>query len=429
MRIDIKLMIIAILFNSIKICSKQFAEFTKTIFEKSENKWVISSNSRLKNQCISKEIFGNVASVPQSSTIAKTFTNLYDYSMIELNVSLYIVDHKKCSVYDIISITIDSKIIFQLKSVNKKKRNSIVVRDCGITEINDSIYKISIKESVKKSRSHTIEFQFRNYNKKKLRKKYESTCYFGFRDFFLTFKNCILNCLNCDKNNKCLSCKSNFRLKENKCEKCSKDSAKTYNLCKLNSYYHNGRCLSNCPEGYFKDGKKCSKCHYSCKNCEGSYNYCLSCISNKFYFNHSCSDKCPEGYFKNNKNCTGCDLTCRDCKEYRSRCVLCYSDRSLAYNRCVKNECSEGYFKDGKKCSKCHYSCKQCQDSSNNCLSCNDNKVYFNHTCCDKCPEGYFNDTKQCSKCDSTCKQCQDSSNNCLTCNDNKVYFNHSCCD
>jgi len=48
----------------------------------------------------------------------------------------------------------------------------------------------------------------------------------------------------------------------------------------------NGKCMLNCPTGYYADQNTCKKCDESCSECE-QVNYCTNCtmdyVNNKFY--------------------------------------------------------------------------------------------------------------------------------------------------
>ena len=63
-----------------------------------------------------------------------------------------------------------------------------------------------------------------------------------------------------------------------------KGTSKLFLKCHPNFMLLNGKCMHECPEGYYESQigydhhKTCIKCYYSCKTCTGSNDYqCASC--------------------------------------------------------------------------------------------------------------------------------------------------------
>ena len=372
-------LIFTFLFDSIiKIKSSiTFKDFNNLDIIKDKHNWTFIPDSLFfKTICSDFEIFGNIQSSPNRKTIKKKFSNLNEYLYIEFDLSFYIVDNHFCNSYDYILMNIDNKILFKLNDENKnilKNRNDL--NKCGVAGNTDYKYKISIKKKISKKNSHTIKIKFR-------RSRYSSitnNCYYGFRDFSLTFKkNCVLDCLKCTNDGLCLTCKYNFyRLNENKCEKChsscKKCNGKLLNnciSCKSKFYYHNGGCYENCPEGYFKYKRKCVKCNSTCKNCKYSSNNCISCDSKKYYLNKKCYIKCPVGYFKENGKCSRCASNCENCEHSSRNCLSCASKRYFFKGKCYGNCPINSFLENNKRnCSSCINSCQNCKEA-NICLWC-----------------------------------------------------------
>ena len=420
-------------FHSIQ--SIEYINFQNDFFNNDNYGWSFFPKvTNFKRRCSgSRDIFAYIKSFPYNTTISKNFTNLEDYSKMSLSLSLYIIDYESCSNMDFVSISIDSIILYEIHGSDFYKESDREFNGCGLYSNEDLKYFIRKNEQISKKKIHTIIIKFgRSINS---RSTNINNCYFGFRDFIITFSNCINNCLICDNSNKkCLLCKSNyFKFNEENCIKCdsSCESCNGFNQmnclsCKNNSYYYKGFCKTLCPDSYFKDNKNCTKCDASCKECEGSSNNCLSCHSSKFYLNKKCYAKCPDSYFKDNKNCTKCDASCKECEGSSNKCVSCHSSKFYLNKKCYA-KCPDSYFKDNKNCTKCDASCKECEGSSNKCVSCHSSKFYLNKKCYAKCPDSYFKDNKNCTKCDASCKECEGSSNNCLSCHSSKFYLNKKC--
>lgn len=142
---------------------------------------------------------------------------------------------------------------------------------------------------------------------------------------------CSDNCQYCDNNTFCNFCFDGFALDNNSntCITCH-NNCKTCLFSSLNEqdqkclscinslhYLYEGNCLSECPEGLFKDtkNKKCIKCNNHCKTCdeeeEQNNEHCSSCDINKVYkylidasgFGKNCVNECPNGTVLKNEKC------------------------------------------------------------------------------------------------------------------------------
>ena len=138
---------------------------------------------------------------------------------------------------------------------------------------------------------------------------------------------------------KLLNCSKGYELINGKCQK-SGDSSGCFKLCETcsetstdsknqkctscidNYFLYEGNCLENCPDGFFKENKKCKECEKPCKTCENSANNCKSCIEH-FYFNKT-EQKCIDCY----ENC----ITCSNGKEGENEnCLSCNKSTTFKY--------------------------------------------------------------------------------------------------
>ncbi|EDR22083.1 hypothetical protein EDI_189900 [Entamoeba dispar SAW760] len=185
------------------------------------------------------------------------------------------------------------------------------------------------------------------------------------------------------KDKKCLKC-------DDKCETCYGTS--TYCMsCSNDKYLRNDKtCQSNeelngtclriladgsgcgiCKNGYYRNGKGCSKCEKECLTC----NQKDKCII------------CGEGYFMSSTGICKSTTTIKGCKGEIDKEYGC-------------RECLTGYYLINKECSKCGNKCITCLNEKE-CNTCEDEYIIINKECIhysniNKCKETKNN---KCSKC------------------------------
>ena len=225
-------------------------------------------------------------------------------------------------------------------------------------------------------------------------------------------------CLPCEDKENCKSC---YILNSEKCKECSK------------GFLYEYKCVEECPDGYYPDNenKVCVKCQGGCAKCKDS-KVCYDCESGLYLdeFDHTCKDKCPSGQ-------VGVTGKCRNCDDYKN-CVQCSNDNlkncvqcnPAFYNyngKCV-NECPSGTFAKGMVCEDCESNCKKCLDETT-CIDCNSDKVEFNNDCLDNCYNNYVNVNGHCTQCSqSNCDVCTpENLNVCVKCKEGYLNDNGNC--
>ncbi|XP_057288919.1 proprotein convertase subtilisin/kexin type 5 isoform X1 [Pezoporus wallicus] len=190
-------------------------------------------------------------------------------------------------------------------------------------------------------------------------------------------------------------------------------------------FLHEGRCLQECPEGYFNDSETCKECSGSCKTCMGTATKCLSCKSPLLLEQWKCKPTCSEKHFASEGTCKHCPEMCLECI-YNEICKECMDDFFLHEGKCVQ-DCPSHFYAEDKHCFPCHADCKDCDGpDSDDCTECAISYfVLYSGTCFEECPEGTYYDeaTKDCQACNWTCQTCS-SSTACLTCR-NGLMLNH----
>lgn len=173
------------------------------------------------------------------------------------------------------------------------------------------------------------------------------------------------------------------------------------------------RCVEVCPVGHFGNliTQICEKCAVNCESCVGSSDVCIQCKNDgQSLFLHSgrCLFNCPDGYFETSEgSCEACDNSCWTCDESRIKCLSCASGLLLENNRCNLN-CSLRYYPDADGiCKRCPAHCNVCADSSS-CSECSYLYLLLNGTCKATCPDGYYEDLDQgkCIPCYFNCATC-----------------------
>ncbi|XP_050768974.1 proprotein convertase subtilisin/kexin type 5 isoform X1 [Gymnogyps californianus] len=190
-------------------------------------------------------------------------------------------------------------------------------------------------------------------------------------------------------------------------------------------FLHKGRCLQECPEGYFNDSETCKECSGSCKTCMGSATKCLSCKSPLLLEQWKCKATCSEKHFASEGICKHCPEMCQECI-HNQTCKECMDEFFLHEGKCVQ-DCPSHFYSEDKHCFPCHADCKDCDGpDSDDCTECTiDFYVLYSGMCFEECPEGtyYEEATEDCQACNRTCQTCS-SSTACLTCR-NGLMLNH----
>uniref|UniRef100_A0A0N5AMZ3 GF_recep_IV domain-containing protein n=1 Tax=Syphacia muris TaxID=451379 RepID=A0A0N5AMZ3_9BILA len=137
------------------------------------------------------------------------------------------------------------------------------------------------------------------------------------------------------------------------------------------------KCVSQCDDGYYREGDKCRVCSTTCKSCVTAEK-CQTCYGAKLlidvdhYGHHdhgTCVDRCPD------------ELEADYTIAVQARCIL------------RKNRCSPGYYEEiNQACSICDEACRICHGPG--------------PTKCDECAENYSN--RSVGYCRPCCKEGQD---------------------
>jgi hypothetical protein len=107
----------------------------------------------------------------------------------------------------------------------------------------------------------------------------------------------------------------------------------------------NGKCLINCPEGFYEDcaatSRKCVKCNTACKTCVlEKASDCIECADGYFLYNKECIStlNCPTGTFYDslNNTCVKCNINyCAECS-LLNQCKRCNRGYNLENGECKK---------------------------------------------------------------------------------------------
>ncbi|KAM9753982.1 uncharacterized protein ACNS7B_007134 isoform 1-T1 [Menidia menidia] len=215
-------------------------------------------------------------------------------------------------------------------------------------------------------------------------------------------EDCSPNCEDCvDTSDNCISC--------------SKGSNRLF--------LHQGRCWSNCPEGFFESAEGlCEACDSSCVTCDGTKWQCLSCADGHYLESGACSLNCSLRTYP------GDDGTCRRCPPH---CDVCSDDRTcfkctflyLMLNGVCKASCPVGYYEDMEegRCTQCHPTCGSCSGPlADDCETCSTfSPQLYKGACLKDCPTGTYYETaaQECQECHQTCISCAGPNpNQCIQC-------------
>ncbi|BFU24650.1 protein kinase domain containing protein [Entamoeba histolytica] len=209
------------------------------------------------------------------------------------------------------------------------------------------------------------------------------SCIDGYYNNQIKCLPCNATCSKCvNSQNSCYECQSGYVLQGESCV-----ISETTN-CKMMITSDGSQQCAICNDGYYRDGKGCTKCIDNCVSCTtANTGSCLKCIDN-YYFdiktqqclsisllsncettNRFGCEVCEDGYFLNGYTCLSCDQTtnnCKSCNKQNGRCNLCNKDFILdsdykciyysQFSHCVSaennvcNKCDFWYSVDGKEC-------------------------------------------------------------------------------
>ncbi|XP_026559605.1 proprotein convertase subtilisin/kexin type 5 isoform X1 [Pseudonaja textilis] len=270
------------------------------------------------------------------------------------------------------------------------------------------------------------------------------------------FQPCAPSCKTCETTaEKCTSCPTgkflfagtcghdcppqtfrNTKIKQ--CENCTKDceecTANQHCLKCLSStntphYLHRGKCLQECPMGFFAKDGKCGECSPPCKTCRKNATTCLSCEKPLLLENFRCKPECSRGYFAANGTCEACPQMCQECIN-QSKCKVCAPPFHLHNGLCLQN-CPSGFYSLSTRCLSCHEFCRECEGpEDDDCIACPDTPyALYKGRCFEYCPDGtYFEDeTGSCRVCNETCQTCS-SGTKCLSCEEGLLMTNSGLC-
>uniref|UniRef100_G1TEM3 Fraser extracellular matrix complex subunit 1 n=1 Tax=Oryctolagus cuniculus TaxID=9986 RepID=G1TEM3_RABIT len=165
-------------------------------------------------------------------------------------------------------------------------------------------------------------------------------------------------------------------------------------------------CVPQCPSGYYAEKGACTRCHSSCRTCQGGGPFSCSSCDNNLVLSHigTCSATCfPGHYLDDNRACQPCDVHCRSCDSQAS-CTSCRDpSKVLLFGECQYESCAPQYYLDITT-----KTCKlQCQ-GPHECTRCEGPFLLLEAHCVQDCGKGYFADhTKhQCTACPRACLQC-----------------------
>ncbi|XP_076999177.1 extracellular matrix organizing protein FRAS1 isoform X1 [Tamandua tetradactyla] len=242
------------------------------------------------------------------------------------------------------------------------------------------------------------------------------------------------------------SCGDGFYNKQGICEACDQSckscgpSGPRCLICTEKTVWHDGKCISECPTGYYPDtAGTCKACHNTCASCSGpTASHCTACIQPHALRQGHCLLNCGEGFYPDRGVCRACHSSCLTCVGPESSdCTQCtkpeeglqLSGTNVPSGKCL-SECRPQFYLDSTGlCEECHQSCSGCAGkSSQNCTACQPAQVLLDGRCLSRCPDGYFNQEGSCTECHPTCRQCNgQSESDCTSCHPHATLVGGSC--
>ncbi|XP_062470145.1 extracellular matrix organizing protein FRAS1 [Pezoporus occidentalis] len=263
------------------------------------------------------------------------------------------------------------------------------------------------------------------------------------------------NCLACKDPSQMLkagvcvaSCGQGFYMKGGICSACDQSCETCYSdqprclTCASNKFLHDGKCISECPAGYFPSSNgRCRACHDSCSTCEGPLaTQCTSCSFPLVLQWGQCLQGCGEGFYQDHDVCKGCHPSCRTCiGPGGSHCQQCRAPGDVLqphqpiegalHGLCLSHCQAQFYMDSTGVCKECHPSCASCVgNTSQDCTACLSSHVLLEGRCLSECPEGLFSHKDHCYSCHPSCKTCHGPSDlACLTCHPHATLASGKC--
>ncbi|XP_013371586.1 PREDICTED: extracellular matrix protein FRAS1 isoform X1 [Chinchilla lanigera] len=215
-----------------------------------------------------------------------------------------------------------------------------------------------------------------------------------------------------DRKGTCMAC-------DQSCKSCGPNSPRCL-TCIENTMLHDGKCISECPGGYYADATaRCKVCHNSCASCAGpASSHCTACIHPKVLRQGHCLTSCGEGFYDDHGVCTACHASCQTCVGPEpSHCTECKNPEAglqvgqlwatVPSGECLSQCSAQFYLESTGLCEACHQSCLGCAGKSpHDCTACWPSHVLLDGQCLSHCPEGYFNQAGSCTECHPSCRQC-----------------------
>lgn len=196
----------------------------------------------------------------------------------------------------------------------------------------------------------------------------------------------------CQKcNNMCETCEEN----QDKCSSCPKTLTLLSNKCYLPE--------NVCSKGYYRFRKQCVKCDENCLQCQDN-DKCVLCDPGSYFHNGKCLPNCPNGFlpYVVKMDQSTSHTECHACQH--GNCNNCIGDFLKREGTChQQSSCFREQYYDfiNMECRNCHYRCKTCYGpGSHECLSCEPPYAYHSYlqTCVMCCKDNEKEGS--CCKCD-----------------------------
>ncbi|KAE8631113.1 hypothetical protein XENTR_v10001087 [Xenopus tropicalis] len=182
--------------------------------------------------------------------------------------------------------------------------------------------------------------------------------------------------------------------------------------CQYSRYYFiEDRCVSECPAGFYTDGRSCKRCNHSCKTCSGPWmDSCTSCEDGLILsHNGMCVQSCFQGYYRAGQVCKACNSQCLTC-DSASSCTSCKDpSKVLLFGECQYESCTQQYYLDytSGTCKECDWSCNACKGPlKNDCLQCMEHYALHAGACVEHCPPAFYKHGETCRECGEHCRVC-----------------------
>ncbi|XP_062964839.1 extracellular matrix organizing protein FRAS1 isoform X1 [Cynocephalus volans] len=226
------------------------------------------------------------------------------------------------------------------------------------------------------------------------------------------------------------------------CKSCGPNSPRCL-TCTEKSVLHEGKCISECPIGYYADDTgRCKVCHESCASCSGPRaSQCTACVQPQALRKGHCLPSCGEDFFPDHGVCKACHSSCLTCAGPEpSQCTGCrkpeeglqveqLSGAGIPAGECLSQCRAHFYLESTGLCEACHQSCLQCSGKSpHDCTVCRPSHVLLDGQCLSQCPDGYFNQEGSCAECHPTCRECHGLlESDCISCHPHVTLTSGSC--